>query len=174
MSKVVALSAVLILTVFLIFGASISLAQEKNAIGGKMSCEYADQKQFNIGDNEGHMLSVIQSTGKNASLKVGEFMDGAAVVNYSMGDLVKGSGEQYGYIMFVKGADTTFAKWDHTVTTTVTPERKNVTTFKGRFKFTRGTGQFKRIRGSGFYDGAFTSPTEYSVEWKGEYSIKKK
>lgn len=149
------------------------LAQEKTMVGGKLTCSFVDQKQFAVGNTEGHVLSLTQSTGINTSTKAKVLMDGASVVNYSIGDLVKGNGPQFGYIMFAKGPDTTYAKWEHATTTIMTPEAKPQTTIKGTFSFIRGTGQFANIQGSGQYNGVFTSPTDYTVEWEGEYIIKK-
>ena len=149
------------------------LAQDKTAVGGKMTCNFVDQKQFAIGDIQGHALSLNQSTGNNVSTKAESFMDGAAVTNFSIGDLVKGTGSQFGYVMFAKDADTTWAKWNHEITTAIPAEGQPQTTFKGNFTYIAGTGQYKNIEGSGQFTGAFTSPTSYTVEWEGKFSIKK-
>jgi hypothetical protein len=167
------LIAVACLLISLILGMSSLLAQDKIVVGGKMNCAFTDKKQFAIGNVDGHILALNQSTGNNVSTGLGVFMDGAAVVNYSVGDLVNGSGPQFGYVMFAKGPDTTYAKWDHTLTTSVTAEGKPETTFKGTFTFAGGTGQYKGIQGYGHFTGAFSTPTAYSVDWECEYLISK-
>jgi hypothetical protein len=35
-----------------------------------------------------------------------------------------------------------------------------------------GAGQYENITGNGTYNGQFTSKSEYTVEWEGEYSLK--
>ncbi|OGC89310.1 MAG: hypothetical protein A2W25_13420 [candidate division Zixibacteria bacterium RBG_16_53_22] len=157
----------------LILGAPNLFAQDKTAVGGKLTCNFVDQKQFAVDNIQGHALSLTQSAGNNISAKADSFMDGATVTNYSVGDLVKGTGYQFGYVMFTKDADTTWAKWDHETTTAIPAEGQPQTTFKGNFTYIAGTGQYKNIEGSGQYTGAFTSPTSYTVEWEGKYSIKK-
>ena len=152
---------------------AIASAQEKMAVAGAMTCTITDQKQFMVGDAEGHVLSLNQSTGTNASTGPMSYMDKASIANFSMGDQVKGNGPGFGYVMFALGADTTYAKWGHAVATMMGPDQKPVTTFKGTFSFERGTGQYMGIQGSGTFSGKFTSPTEYSVEWAGEYAIAK-
>jgi len=171
MLKAVAIIGVLICLTIL--GVTTPQAQEKTAIGGKLAFTFTDQKQVNVGDAEGHMLSLNQSSAKNASAAPGGFMDGADAINFSIGDLVKGNGPQFGYIMFAMGADTTFAKWEHPTTTIMSAEGKPTTTFKGTFNFIKGTGQYKDIQGGGDYTGVFTTPTTYTVEWKGDIAIKK-
>jgi hypothetical protein len=162
--------ACLLLT--LLFNSPALLAQDKLMAGGKITAAFSDQKIHNIGDAEGHTLTLMQSTGINAADKAG-FMDGANVVNYSIGDLIKGTGHQFGYVMFAKGPDTTFAKWDHVTTTVLAAEGTPHVTFKGTFAYTKGTGQYMNIQGGGTYSGEFTTPTDYVVDWKGEYAITK-
>jgi hypothetical protein len=168
-----AVAVICVLISLSILSVTTPQAQEKTEIGGKLAFTFTDQKQVNVADAEGHMLSLSLSAAKNASAAPGGFMDGADVTNYSIGDLVKGNGPQFGYVMFAMGADTTYAKWEHPTTTVMSAEGKGTTTFKGTFNFIKGTGQYKDIQGGGDYTGIFTSPTTYSVEWKGDFAIKK-
>jgi hypothetical protein len=148
-------------------------AQTKTPIGGKFMGTFAEQHQYPIGDVADHMITVGKSTGIDSSTTPAGFMNGADVVNYSVGDLTKGNGHQFGYVIFIKGADTTYAKWEHNLTTTMTAEGKPQMTFKGTFTFESGTGQYKGIQGGGSFTGIFTSLTEYNVSWQGEYAIAK-
>ncbi len=153
----------------MIVGAANLPAQDKIDIGGKMTCRIDDRKEFPVGDEEGHTIALNKSTGINISTGTSAFMDGAAAINFAVGDLKKGTGEQFGYVVFAAGPDSAFARWDHFTSTTMTPEGKPRTTFKGTFVFTRGTGKYAGIRGNGQYTGAFSSPDEYMVEWNGKY-----
>jgi hypothetical protein len=138
-----------------------------------MACTIADEKRFEVGDVAGHAVLLHQSTGDNKSTGAAAFMDAASVVNDAVGDLVKGNGPQFGYVMFTKGPDTTYAGWKHETTTTIGADGKPITKFKGTFHFTAGTGQYKGIDGAGSFTGEFTSPTAYNVTWQGQYTLKK-
>jgi hypothetical protein len=163
-------SVCLLLTLVLSVPAS---AQEKTSVGGKFMGTFMEQHQFTIGDVVDHILTMGKSVGTDSSTTPAGFMDGATVINYSVGDLTKGSGHQFGYVIFAKGADTTYAKWEHNLTTTATEEGKPEMTFKGTFTFESGTGQYKGIQGGGDFTGVFISQAEYTVDWQGEYTIAK-
>jgi len=132
-----------------------------------------DRKEADIGDVEGHVLSFTPSEGTNASIGEVPFLDGAQVMNYSVGDLVKGNGQQNGYITLIKGEDGAIAKWEQKVVTTMSDGDKPVTTFEGNFTYTGGMGKYAGIKGGGTYKGSFTSETEYVADWQGEYTLAK-
>ena len=164
----------LFISVALIFALAVTtLAQEKTKIAGKITVTYTKQEKIDVGDTEGHIFPMAESEGTNVSTGKNEFMDGAQVANMSFGDLVKGNGPQQGYIKFTKNGDTTFAKWESKVTTTLSDEGTPIITFEGTFSYIKGTGQLENIQGSGTYKGKFTSETTYEWEWEGEYFIKK-
>jgi hypothetical protein len=56
------------------------------------------------------------------------------------------------------------------VSTTLAPDKTPHTTFAGTWTYVSGTGKYQGIRGGGTYQGHFSSPTEYTIEWKGEYA----
>ena len=164
----------LFISLALIFALTVTtLAQEKTKIAGKMTVTYTKQEKFDVGDTEGHIISMAESEGTNVSTGKHEFMDGAQVVNMSFGDLVKGNGPHQGYIKFTKNGDTSFAKWEGKITTTISAEGTPMTTFEGTFSYIKGTGQFENIHGSGTYKGRFISETTYECDWEAEYFIKK-
>jgi hypothetical protein len=99
-------------------------------------------------------------------------MEGAETVNCAFGDVVMGTGQQQGYVTFKSGDDITVAKWKGEVKTTMTEEGAPNVTFSGTFKYVMGAGQYENITGNGTYNGQFTSKSEYTVEWEGEYSLK--
>jgi hypothetical protein len=164
-------SAVLSIVIFA--GVSVSIAGEMTKVSGKIIASYTDEKKVEVGDVEGHVISFSTSQGTNASAGKNVFLDGAAVTNYSMGDLVKGNGVQHGYIQIMKGDDGTICKWEHKVNTTFPKEGVPSITFSGTFTYTKGMGKFAGIKGGGTFKGSFVSEKEYAVEWEGEYSLEK-
>jgi hypothetical protein len=167
-------SFTLTLCLLLAFALSMpALAQTTTSAAGRIRSTFTEQHQFPIGDAENHILSLAKSVGTDSSATPGGFMDGAASVNYSVGDLVNGNGHQFGYVVFTKGADTVYVKWEHDLTTTMSADGKPQMTFKGTFTYTGGTGQYKGIQGNGTFTGAFTSPTEWMADWQGDYTIAK-
>jgi hypothetical protein len=155
------------------FAVTTSVAQEPTKIAGKIKAAYTKQDTINIGDTEGHNLTLAESKGNNTSTGKHKFMDGAQVTNMYTSDLVKGTGPHRGYIKFAKNGDATFAKWEGKVTTTISGEGSPIITFEGTFAYIKGASQFENIQGRGIYRGEFISKTEYMVEWEGEYLIKK-
>jgi hypothetical protein len=165
---------ILFISLILIFasGVMMSIAQEKTQIAGKFTATYLKQETIEVGDTEGHIVYLEQTEGTNESTGEHTIMDGARVVNVSFSDLVKGNGPHQGYIKFAQNDDTYFAKWEGTVTTTLSAEGTPIITFEGTYFYIKGTGQFENIQGSGTYKGKFISETTYIAEWEGEYFIK--
>ncbi len=166
------ISLVVCAALILVFSTAASQAQQATAISGKISAVYTHEDPINIGDAEGHIVTLTKSEGTNANMGKQDFMDDAKVFNIAFSDVVKGNGNHQGYVVFAKSSDTTIAKWKGMITTTSAPEGKSVTQMEGTFTYIYGTGNYKDISGSGTYKGNFTSKTEYSVEWKGEYILK--
>lgn len=161
------------LALILIFGASIVVAQESTKIAGKITAAFTDRKDVEVGDVIGHVISFSTSEGTNASAGENAFLEGAQVINYSMGDIVKGNGQQRGYIKISKGEDGAIAKWEHNLVTVMSADEQRSTSFEGKFTYTGGTGIYAGIKGGGTFKGQFTSPTEYVVNWLGEYTMGK-
>ena len=161
------------LVLILALCAMSSMAQQKTKIAGKMTCAYTKQEVIDAGDTEGHVLSLAEYEGTNVSAGAHEFMDGAQVVNMGLSDLVKGNGTHYGYLEFAKKGDAVFAKWQGKVATVLSAEGTPITAFEGTFSYTKGTGRFENIQGSGSYKGKFISKTIYTTDWEGEYFIEK-
>lgn len=161
------------LALVFVFVVATSMAQQKNEIAGEITCAYIMQEKLNVGDTEGHVISLAQSEGTNISTGENEFMDGAKIVNMSFSDVVKGNGPHQGYIKYTQNGDSTFAGWNGKIATIFSDEGAPIITFEGIFTYIKGTGQFEGIQGSGTYKGKFISEKEYTVEWEGEYFIKK-
>jgi len=157
----------------LTFGAANLSAQKTTRVSGKITATYTNLDSIVVGDIIGHVLSLSTSEGKNVNTGEHTFMDGAQIVNMSYGDLIQGNGVHHGYIKFTKSDDAIYAKWEGKVTTVQATEGAPVTSFEGTLTYTKGTGKFGNIKGSGTYKGEFISKTEYSVEWQSDYSIEK-
>ena len=155
----------------LALGISASNAQEATKVSGTISATYTHQDTIVVGDEPGHFLFLTASAGTNAGATEEAILAGAEVLNMAHSDLVMGNGKQWGYVRFAQGADTTFASWQGSVTTKPAEDGAPVTTMEGTFTYTKGTGQFLNIKGSGIYKGEFTSEKGYAAEWQGEYAL---
>lgn len=160
-------------TLIFVFNVFQLKAQQKTSIAGKITATYTKQEAIEVGDTESHIISIAKSEGTNVSTGEHVFMDSAQVVNISLGDLVKGTGINQGYVKFTKNSDTTFANWQSKVTTILSTEGTPITTLEGTFSFINGKGQFKNMQGTGTFKVKFIAEKTYISEWEGEYFIKK-
>lgn len=130
-------------------------------------------QQLEFGDAPGHVLMLAQARGSNQSPGPDGFMDGAKIVSVSVADLVAGNGPNHGYDIQVGEGDSVFTRWEGVVATVLSPEKTPLTSFHGTWTKNRGTGRYLGIKGAGTYQGHFTSPTAYVVEWRGEITVPK-
>lgn len=154
------------------FGASSLLAQEAFRVAGKWTTTQVKFDTTAVGDAGGHYLSVSRFAGLNASVGSTKFMDGAQVVNVAFSDLINGIGLQRGYAMLTEGGNIVSCKWEGHVTTVMGKDGP-IVSFEGTFTWSRGTGQYAGVQGTGTYRGHATSETTYDMEWSGEYTIAK-
>ena len=168
-------SMVLFISLVLIFalGVTTSIAQQKTKIAGKHTFAYTKQNTINVGDIEGHIIMLNEFEGINVSTGKNKFMDGAQDVGMGFYDLVMGNGPNQGYGNFSLNGDVIFWKYQGNTATTISPEGKPVTTLEGSWTYTKGTGKYENIQGSGSYKGKLISRTIFIIEWEGEYFIKK-
>ena len=169
------LSKVLFINLVLIFalGVTTSIAQQKIKVAGKHTLAYTTQNTINVGDTEGHIISLYEYEGTNVSTGKEKFMDGAQVFGLGFADIVMGNGPFQGYGKMSTNGDVIFWKEQGKTATTLSPKGKPVDTFEGSFTFTKGTGKYENIQGSGTFKGKFISRTIWIAEWEGEYFIKK-
>lgn len=142
---------------------------KKTKITGKMNYNFTQQETFEVGDVEGHIVSLRKAEGKNINTGKPEFMDGANTVNISFDDLVRGNGPHQGYITLEKNDDLVISQWEGKIVTTLSANGKPIPSFSGTMHWIKSTGQFANMQGGGTYKGHFTSETSYDVEWEGEY-----
>ncbi len=144
---------------------------ERARLSGTHRFSVVQSEQIESSDAPGHALMLAQAKGSNQSPGPSGFMDGAEIASASMADLVAGNGSNHGYDVQVSGGDTVFTQWTGAVTTVLSAEKTPLTSFRGTWSKNRGTGRYAGIKGSGTYQGRYTSPTEYVVEWNGEIIV---
>ena len=156
-----------------IFALSVpnSVAQQKTKIAEKITAADTKTETINVGDTEDHIISLGEDEGTNVSTGKHKFMDGAEWSSMGQSDLVKGNGTHQGYAKHAQNADSAFLKYEGKITTTLSSTGSPIITFEGTWSWTKGTGQFENIQGSGTYKGKYISRTIWTAEWEGEYFI---
>ena len=145
----------------------------KFKVSGKQTLAYTKQERINIGDIEGHMLSLIEAKGVNVSTGKIEYMNGGQVVNLVASDLVNFNGPIQGYSIVKKKEDSAIGKLEGKIITELSSEGTPVAVIEANLTWILGTGQFKNIQGVVTAKGRYISENIYIVEWEGEYWIGK-
>ena len=91
----------------------------KFKVAGKQTIAYTRQERINVGDIEGHILSIIEAEGVNVSTGETDYMNGAQVINIVTSDLVNFNGPIQGYSITKKKDDSAFGKFEGKITTTL-------------------------------------------------------
>jgi hypothetical protein len=146
---------------------------ERVKVSGRHTMTVVQQQQVVVGDQPAHVLLLAEARGTNENTGPTPWMERSTLVSASSSDLVAGNGPQQGYILEVEDGDTAYVRWSGRVTTTLPAGKAPVTTFEGQWTKTGGSGAFSGITGTGTYAGRFTSPTQYTTEWKGEIDTPK-
>jgi hypothetical protein len=146
---------------------------ERTQVAGVFSMKVGQQNALPVADQAGPILLLTQAAGTNRSTGKSEYMDGAQVMSREIADLTQGNGPHQGYITEIKGADTSVARYQGTVVTTLGPDQKPATSFEGTWTKLSGTGKYQGVSGSGRYKGRMVSPTDYTVEWSGEIATQR-
>lgn len=147
-----------------------SAGGERVKIAGAFTMTYVKQERLNVPDAAGHVLLLTAAQGTNRNTGPNDFMPGAQVSILETLDLLQGNGSNYGYVTMSSGADSVIDRINGKVTTTVSPQGSPHTAFAGTWTTVKGTGQYDGIKASGTFRGRFSSQTEYTVDWEGEYS----
>ncbi len=161
------------LVLVMILTASNLLAGEAIKVSGVITSEPTQRDSAAVGDVEGHSLYLHAYEGTNSSTGEVAFMDGARSYNATISDLTKGNGIHRGYVEFTEEGGSTVCYYEGKVTTSVDSDGKAVTTYKGTFSFTGGTGKYEKIMGNGTYNGKFIPSGAHWTEWSAEYTQKK-
>jgi hypothetical protein len=143
-------------------------APERIPVAGVFTMKYTQQHALPVSDAAGPVLLLNQSAGTNRNTGSSDYMPGGQVINREIAELTQGNGPHRGYITETRGADTSVARYEGQVTTTLGPDQKPATRFEGKWTKVSGTGKYEGVAGTGTYTGRMLSPTEYTVEWSGE------
>ncbi len=146
------------------------LTNKPTKIAGHFTMAYVKREALPVPDAAGHVLLLTHGRGSNRNTGPSDFMSGAEVMTAELVDLVQGNGPNQGYVIEAKGPDSVFVRVKGQVTTTMSPQGSPSTGATGAWTFARGTGQYGGISGSGTFKVGFTSETEFTVDWQGEYS----
>jgi hypothetical protein len=138
-----------------------------NEMSGKATMTYTKKEVVPISDTEGHIIMLGVSSGPNSNTGNWDFMDGATATTRSTADLTKGNGPQEGYFMLSKDGNETIAKYNGTIKTVLSPDKKPMTSFSGKWKYIKCAGIYEGCTGEGTYQGNFISENDYIVEFKG-------
>lgn len=138
-----------------------------NAFSGKSKLTFTKREMIPVGDVDGHVIGVAESTGTNENTGKWEFLSGATTGSRSILDLTKGSGTQTGYFTLSKDASAAICKYTGTVKTVLSPDGKPLTTYLGEWKWVKCTGALEGCTGQGIYEGKNLSETEILVEYRG-------
>ena len=139
---------------------------------GKQTNAYTKVERINVGDVDGHMVSLLVSEGV-MSTSGDALMDGAQVASITSSDLINYNGPFHGYSKLTKKGNSAVCKFEGKLTTILSTEGTPVMTFEATYFWTKGTGQLENIKGGGTLKGRFLTSIIYTVEWEGEYWIEK-
>jgi hypothetical protein len=163
-----AAAAGLPLSLLLLGAAGAAPSEDRVLVSGSAALTYTHHQSVDVADGPGHILMVGEATGTNVNTGPSDYMADGQVTNVDMGDLMQGNGTHQGYFTVSSKAGSTTTQWHGKVSTTVGPDKTPRTTFAGTWTLVSGSGKYQGIHGDGTYRGHFSSPTEYTVEWKGE------
>ena len=141
-------------------------------VSGRFTMKYSQQHALPVGDAAGPVLLANEAKGTNSNTGRTDYMNGAGVTNVEIADLTQGNGQHQGYVTFAKDGETSVSRWNGRVTTTLSADKKPITTFEGTWAKVGGTGRYAGVDGKGRYKGRMLSPTEYVVDWEGELGLK--
>lgn len=139
-------------------------------VSGSSTLTYTHQQSVEVADGPGHVLMVGEAKGANVNTGATDYMQDGQVTNVDMGDLVQGNGTHQGYFTISAKGGSATSRWSGKVSTTLAADKTPRTSFSGTWTYVTATGKYEGIHGGGTYQGHFNSPSEYTVEWKGEYS----
>ena len=118
-----------------------------------------------MSDAPDHALIATEAKGTNRSTGATRYMDGAAVRNVEIADLLHGDGPHQGYVAFTAQGEEAVTKWTGKVTTVLGADQKPMTSFEGTWIKVKGP------NGRGIYKGRLTGPDSYTVDWEGELEL---
>jgi hypothetical protein len=109
----------------------------------------------------------VQQVARGRNAGPGTPFDGADVQWTEVVQLKNGQGTHEGTITFVMPTGTTVGTYSGLVST----DAQGRVTARGKFKHTSATGQFTGLKGGGTYTAAYSSQTDFTGDWKGNFKL---
>ena len=107
----------------------------------------------------------IRQTASGTNAGPGTPFDGAKVTWSEVVKLKSGQGTHQGVITMMTPTGTTVSPYRGTVST----DAQGRVTAKGTFRTTKGTGDFTGLKGNGTYSAAYSSKTDFNIQWQGNF-----
>jgi hypothetical protein len=136
-------------------------------VAGAAELKYVKREQVQVPGQEGHVLSLGESHGRNRNTVGDTFFADAETKVVEIADIRTKGVTQEGYIQLAKGADSALARWTGTAEIKGTADQPQIA-FRGIWEYVQGTGRYEGIQGSGTYEGEFLDEDRYTVRWEGE------
>lgn len=137
-------------------------------VSGTGELKYTKRETVEVPGQEGHMLLLGDSRGRNRNTSGDDFLADAEMVNVEIADLRASGGAQQGYISMTKGQETALARWTGIAIIKPGPGQQPQISFQGTWEYIHGTGRYHGIQGGGTYEGEFLDEERYAVRWEGE------
>lgn len=136
-------------------------------VAGAAELTYTKREQVAVPGQEGHVLMVAESHGRNRNTAGDEFFADAETTVVELADIRSNGVTQVGYIRMGKGPDSALARWSGTGSIKAMVPSPQIS-FHGVWEYIQGTGRYEGIQGSGTYEGEFLDETRSIVRWEGE------
>ena len=137
-------------------------------VSGTGELKYTKRETVEVPGQEGHVVFVGESRGRNRNTAGDDFMADAETVNVQLSDLRPTGGPSQGYISMTKGADSVLARWTGITAIKAGPGQQPQISFQGTWEYIHGTGRCHGIQGGGTYEGEFLDEERYVTRWEGE------
>ncbi|MDR7037344.1 MULTISPECIES: hypothetical protein [Methylobacterium] len=109
----------------------------------------------------------VQQTANGLNAGPGTPLDGAKVQWSEIVTLTNGQGPVEGTITFITPSGTTSSPYTGTVTT----DPQGRVTARGKFRTGESTGDFAGLKGNGSFSVAYSSRTDFTGEWRGDFKM---
>jgi hypothetical protein len=153
---------IMILSLILAVGVVNSIAQEKIKMKDKTYWVDTKAETMKIDDIDGHLILISEVKGINVG-------SGAISVSRSTMDVVNWNGTSVGYSTTTDSdGDSTYAKAQGKVITTLSPQGKPVMIMEGSWSMIKGTGKYAGFQGGGPYKLKVIGPGISVMDWEGE------
>lgn len=136
-------------------------------VAGAAELTYTRREQVAVPGQEGHVLMVAESHGRNRDTTGDGFFADAETTAVELADIRTNGVAQEGYMRMEKGHDSALVRWTGTASIKAMAPSPQIS-FRGVWEYVQGTGRYEGVQGSGTYEGEFLEENRYAVRWDGE------